>query len=71
MSSDARVILRTAFSLGQQKLRLALCVQPMLYVNDDISLRLVEFMETLKLMKYDRVFMYFIAAHQNVTRVRT
>ena len=41
----------------------------MLYVNEDISLKLVEWLEVLRLMKYDRVFMYVMETHPNVTRV--
>ena len=54
---------------GAQKKRLALCVQPMLYVNHDISLRLVEWFEILKQQKYDKVLMYVIHIHPNMTKV--
>ena len=49
---------------------LGLCVQPMLYVRDDISLRLVEWMELLKIMKYDRVIVYVISVHENIRKVK-
>ena len=54
---------------GTEKKRLALCVQPMLYVNHDISLRLVEWLEILRQQKYDKVFLYVIDLHPNMTRV--
>ena len=41
----------------------------MLYVNHDISLRLVEWFEILKQQKYDKVFMYVIHIHPNMTKV--
>ena len=53
----------------RKKRRLALCVQPMLYVNHDISLRLVEWMEVLRQQKYDKIFLYIIDVHPNITRV--
>ena len=55
---------------GSQKKRLALCVQPMLYANNDISFRLVEWFEMLRQQAYDKVFMYVLEVHPNIAKVR-
>ena len=42
----------------------------MLYANHDISLRLVEWLEVLRQQQYDKVFMYVMEVHPNISRVR-
>ena len=37
------------------KLTLALCLQPLMFVHDDRSLKMVEWMEMLRMLKYEKV----------------
>ena len=49
---------------------LALCVSAMMFVMTDLSLKLVEWLEVLRLQGYEKVFIYVYSVHPNVERVR-
>ena len=49
---------------------LALNLQPLLYFSADMSLRMIEWMELIKLQGISRVHVYDLAVHPNMKKVR-
>ena len=55
----------------EKKLPLLLCVKPVSYLNDDRSLKFVEFFELLDMLGYSKVLLYVESVHPNMTKVRS
>ncbi len=51
------------------KSKLALCVSALIYTNRDVSLKFVEWLETLREQDFSKVVIYVYALHPNVARV--
>jgi len=54
---------------GQSKERFAICVKGMSFPKADLSLRLVEWLEVLRAVGINKVFLYELGVHPNVSRV--
>ena len=51
------------------KLNLALCAHPLIYVSQDWSLRLLEWLLLLQMQGYDKVVLPIYAVHPNMRKV--
>ncbi|XP_053617277.1 beta-1,4-galactosyltransferase galt-1-like [Plodia interpunctella] len=47
----------------------AVCVKGLDFLHEDLSVRLVEWIELIKIMGADKVFFYELQVHQNITKV--
>ena len=54
---------------GKPKKKFAVCVKGLDFPADDISVRLVEWIETLNVLGADKIFLYNLEVHPNVTKV--
>lgn len=54
---------------GEKKKKFAVCVKGLDFPTDDLSVRLVEWIETLNVLGADKVFLYNLEVHPNVTKV--
>ena len=55
--------------LDYHKKDLALCTHPFIYVSRDVSLKFVEWLETMRMLGFDKVIIALYGAHQNVMKV--
>lgn len=55
----------------ESKKPFGVCIKALEMPFADFSVRLVEWLEIIKLMAVDKVFMYHLHLHPNVTKVRT
>ena len=44
-------------------------MQPFSFLTEDISLKLIEWLELLRLQGFHKVFIYELNAHPNITKV--
>ena len=51
-------------------LSLAVCVKPLSFVNQDFSLRLIEWLEVLRAQGYEKAIIYVHSVHENVMKVQ-
>ena len=56
--------------LEGEKRKFAVCVKGMDFPEDDLSARLIEWIELLNSMGADKIFLYNLEVHPNVTKVR-
>lgn len=54
---------------GKEKEGFAVCVKGLDFLHDDLSVRLVEWLELLFLVGADKVFMYQLEVHPNISKV--
>ena len=54
---------------GEEKKKFAVCVKGLAFPEDDLSVRLVEWIELLTTLGADKVFIYDLEVHPNVTKV--
>jgi len=54
---------------GEKKKKFAVCVKGLDFPEDDLSVRLIEWIELLTTLGADKVFLYNLEVHPNVTRV--
>ena len=47
----------------------AVCVKGLDFPNDDLSVRLIEWIELLRILGADKIFFYNLEVHPNVTKV--
>jgi len=61
--------LKIQYNIPKQKNRFAVCVKGLNYLEEDISVKLIEWFELLHMLGADKVFMYEFAVHPNVSKV--
>jgi len=54
---------------GENKKNFAVCVKGLDFLYDDLSVRLVEWIELLSILGADKVFFYELQVHPNITKV--
>ena len=54
---------------GEKKKDFIVCLKPFEFTYDDVSLRLVEWFEMIKLLGADQVWSYNFTNHENVAKV--
>lgn len=54
---------------GDKKKKFGVCVKGLDFPDDDMSVRLIEWIETLHVLGADKVFLYNLEVHPNVTKV--
>ena len=67
-TSNLRVI-NDKVKEGEEKKKFAVCVKGLDFPEDDLSVRLVEWIELLTTLGADKVFFYELEVHPNVTKV--
>ena len=67
-TSNLRVIYNKVKE-GEEKKKFAVCVKGLAFPEDDLSVRLVEWIELLTTLGADKVFIYDLEVHPNVTKV--
>ena len=55
--------------VGEGKKKFAVCVKGLDFPSDDLSVKLVEWIEMLNLLGADKIFLYNLEVHPNVTKV--
>lgn len=54
---------------GEKKKKFAVCVKGLDFPTDDLSVRLIEWIEILNVLGADKIFLYNLEVHPNVTKV--
>ena len=54
---------------SEKKKKFAVCVKGLDFPDDDLSTRLIEWIELLNVLGADKIFMYKLDVHPNVSRV--
>ena len=54
---------------GEQKKKFAVCVKGLDFPEDDLSIRLTEWLEVLGALGADKIFLYNLQVHPNITKV--
>merc|ERR1719264_2519556 len=67
-TSNLRVIYNKPAE-GEQKKKFAVCVKGLDFPDDDLSVRLIEWIELLTTLGADKIFLYNLEVHPNVTKV--
>ena len=62
--------LRVIFSKPAKKKPFGVCVKALDFIEEDISARLVEWIELLGILGADKIFIYEYALHPNATKVK-
>ena len=68
LTNNLRVVYNTP-PRGKTKKKFAVCVKGLDFPNTDLSVRLVEWLELLSILGVDKIFLYNLAVHPNVTKV--
>ena len=55
---------------GEEKKKFAVCVKGLDFPEDDLSIRLTEWIEVLGALGADKIFLYNLEVHPNITKVR-
>ena len=55
---------------GEEKKKFAVCVKGLDFPEDDLSTRLTEWIEVLGALGADKIFLYNLEVHPNITKVR-
>lgn len=66
--ANATNALRVVNNKTTQKKRFAVCVKGLDYPHDDVSVRLVEWLEINRALGADKVFFYYFTIHPNITK---
>lgn len=66
---QARNNLRVIYSKPADKKDFAVCVKGLDFLHEDLSVRLVEWIELLNLLGVDQIFFYQLQVHPNITKV--
>ena len=53
----------------EKKQDLVLCMHPLLYYKENVALKTVEWLEMLKLMKFDKVVVPYFHLEENMLKV--
>jgi hypothetical protein len=53
----------------QEKKDFAVCVKGLDFLHDDLSVRMVEWIEMLNILGADKIFLYELAVHPNISKV--
>lgn len=61
--------LRVIYDKPAEKKKFAVCVKGLDFLHEDLSVRLVEWLELLNLLGADKVFFYQLQVHPNITKV--
>ncbi|XP_077295621.1 uncharacterized protein LOC143917881 [Arctopsyche grandis] len=61
--------LRVIYNKPPEKKKFAVCVKGLDFYHEDLSVRLVEWLELLYLLGADKVFFYQLQVHPNITKV--
>lgn len=61
--------LRVVYDRPEEKRDFAVCVKGMDFLHVDLSVRLVEWIELLKLLGADKIFIYELHVHPNMSKV--
>lgn len=65
----ARNNLRVIYNKPERKKDFAVCVKGLDFLHEDLSVRLVEWIELITLLGADKIFFYQLQVHPNVTKV--
>ena len=68
-TNNLRVIYNKLPEDETDKKEFAVCVKGLDFPNDDLSVRLIEWIELLKILGADKIFFYNLEVHPNVTKV--
>lgn len=68
-TNNLKVIYNKLESGETQKKQFAVCVKGLDFPTDDLSVRLIEWIELLHLLGADKIFLYNLEVHPNVTKV--
>ncbi|XP_050292845.1 uncharacterized protein LOC126733555 isoform X2 [Anthonomus grandis grandis] len=61
--------LKVIFNMPRNKKDFAVCVKGLDFLHEDLSVRLVEWIELLNLLGADKIFLYELQVHPNITKV--
>lgn len=61
--------LRVVYNKPEKKKKFAVCVKGLDFLHEDLSVRLVEWIELLGLLGADKVFFYELQVHSNISKV--
>ena len=61
--------LRVIYNKPQVQKQFGVCVQDLRFGTIDMSVRLIEWLELLKILGADKVFLYYLSAHKNINKV--
>ncbi|XP_015600282.1 uncharacterized protein LOC107270104 [Cephus cinctus] len=61
--------LRVIYNKPEQKKDFAVCVKGLDFLHEDLSVRLVEWIELISLLGADKIFFYELQVHPNITKV--
>ncbi|ENN71839.1 hypothetical protein YQE_11458, partial [Dendroctonus ponderosae] len=61
--------LRVIYDAPKEKKDFAVCVKGLDFLHEDLSVRLVEWIELLNLLGADKVFLYQLQVHPNITKI--
>ena len=68
-TNNLRVIYNKLPEDETDKKEFAVCVKGLDFPNDDLSVRLIEWIELLQILGADKIFFYNLEVHPNVTKV--
>ena len=68
-TNNLRVIYNKLPEDERDKKEFAVCVKGLDFPNDDLSVRLIEWIELLHILGADKIFFYNLEVHPNVTKV--
>ena len=68
-TNNLRVIYNKLPEDETDKKEFAVCVKGLDFPNDDLSVRLIEWIELLRILGADKIFFYNLEVHPNVTKV--
>ena len=68
-SNNLRVIYNKMAEGQQHKKSFAVCVKGLAFTNEDRSVRLIEWFELLRLVGADKIFLYNLGVHPNISKV--
>lgn len=54
---------------GEKKKKFGVCVKGLSFPTDDLTLKIMEWIEVLKSLGVDKIFMYDLAIHPNVKKL--
>ncbi|XP_018564475.1 uncharacterized protein LOC108905894 isoform X2 [Anoplophora glabripennis] len=63
--------LRVFYEKPETKKDFAVCVKGLDFLHEDLSVRLVEWIEIMKLLGVDKIFFYELQVHRNISKVLT
>ncbi|CAG7732584.1 unnamed protein product, partial [Allacma fusca] len=66
---SAKNNLRVLYSEPRKKENFAVCVKGLDYLNDDLSIRLVEWIELLGILGVGKIYFYEFSVHPNISKV--